>query len=340
MTDLPAVDTYEALQEAVAGVLAAGKERARQAVEAEKVQTYWQVGRLLHGHLQGARAEYGAQAVERLAAALGLHQRTLYQMRAVYQAFPILNTCSKLSWSQCRLLAKVPKSLDRRNLAKISAARGWSVKQLRQHLERGDWSAGQVEEEAPAVAQGPALRARRGDLFTYRLVADRSETGLALDLGFGVERAVAAAWTGWDRVRVGQVVCSLRQASGFELARVQGGQARRHAYRAVVERVVDADTLLVRVDLGFGVRLRLRLRLRGVDAPERPTAAGQRARAWVETRLQAVDFVVLRTFAADKYGRYLADVFFGAGDVEQVARQGVYLNGLLVREGLARWWAG
>ena len=39
------INTYSALRNEIAQVLAAGKERARQAVEREKARTYWEVGR-------------------------------------------------------------------------------------------------------------------------------------------------------------------------------------------------------------------------------------------------------------------------------------------------------
>ena len=50
-------------------------------------------------------------------------------------------------------------------------------------------------------------------------------------------------------------------------------------YRARCARVVDGDTLELEVDLGFGARYEAAIRLLGVDAPELPTAEGQRSRA-------------------------------------------------------------
>lgn len=50
-------------------------------------------------------------------------------------------------------------------------------------------------------------------------------------------------------------------------------------YRARCARIVDGDTLELEVDLGFGARYAAAIRLLGVDAPELPTADGQRARA-------------------------------------------------------------
>ena len=106
----------------------------------------------------------------------------------------------------------------------------------------------------------------------------------------------------------------------------------------LVTRVVDGDTLLVEVDCGFGSRIKQRLRLRGIDAAELKTAAGRRAHAFIKSELAALDFVIVKTFRPDKYDRYLADVFFlpGAEDAQQVAAEGIFLNGLLVKKGLAQ----
>src|SRR3990167_7609795 len=51
----------------------------------------------------------------------------------------------------------------------------------------------------------------------------------------------------------------------------------RVTYKAFIERVVDGDTLIVKIDLGFETRIREYLRLRGIDAPETDTAEGKRS---------------------------------------------------------------
>jgi endonuclease YncB( thermonuclease family) len=91
-------------------------------------------------------------------------------------------------------------------------------------------------------------------------------------------------------------------------------------YAATVERVVDADTLDVAIDLGFRIQFRVRLRVAGIDAPELHTAEGKEARLFVLDHLcteqpgtghpAACSFrpVVVRTYKPDKYGRALADV--------------------------------
>lgn len=82
---------------------------------------------------------------------------------------------------------------------------------------------------------------------------------------------------------------------------------------AVVVRVVDGDTLVLRLDLGWNITLQERCRLVGVNAPELSTDAGQEARKFLIGLLGhaggALDGTgALLTFIShqiDKYGRPL-----------------------------------
>jgi endonuclease YncB( thermonuclease family) len=51
------------------------------------------------------------------------------------------------------------------------------------------------------------------------------------------------------------------------------------------------------------------LRLRGLDCPEKNTAAGRAAKRFVESLVAVGDGVILSTTKPDKYNRSLADVF-------------------------------
>jgi endonuclease YncB( thermonuclease family) len=89
-----------------------------------------------------------------------------------------------------------------------------------------------------------------------------------------------------------------------------------HVYKAIVEKVVDGDTLLVRVDLGFDVWVNQRTRFRGINTAEiirngipagdTPDRAEQ-AKLFVEEKLKGIDFVVLKSYKTDIYGRYVVD---------------------------------
>lgn len=90
-------------------------------------------------------------------------------------------------------------------------------------------------------------------------------------------------------------------------------------YKAELLRVVDGDTLDLKVDLGFDIFTHMRFRLFGVDTPEIRTR-DLKEKEW---GLRAKEFVV-QTFAEngnkcivntqkdakEKYGRYLATIVF------------------------------
>jgi hypothetical protein len=66
----------------------------------------------------------------------------------------------------------------------------------------------------------------------------------------------------------------------------------RYTYRATVEHVVDGDTLLLLLDLGFEVFRWQRVRLAAVDAEPPDTEPGARALRYVQDRLAGTDFVM------------------------------------------------
>ena len=97
-----------------------------------------------------------------------------------------------------------------------------------------------------------------------------------------------------------------------------------YTYQAKLIEVIDADTVDLLIDLGFGVHVKERCRLYGIDAPEMPSEAGKAAKIYLETLIGAATgqlFVATRKMTrkpkekTDKYGRYLA-VLYGGGNVD------------------------
>tara|TARA_R110002020_G_scaffold84246_1_gene208845 strand:- start:11 stop:382 length:372 start_codon:yes stop_codon:yes gene_type:complete len=101
-------------------------------------------------------------------------------------------------------------------------------------------------------------------------------------------------------------------------------------YRAEVLRVVDGDTVDVRVDLGFHVHYRVRVRMYGINAPESRTrnkeekirglAAKERLEQMIEGKT-----VTLKSHGVGKFGRCLGEITVGS----------VNVNTELVKEGHA-----
>lgn len=85
-----------------------------------------------------------------------------------------------------------------------------------------------------------------------------------------------------------------------------------YIYKAVLLRVVDADSIDVRVDLGFSIFTDMKLRLLGINAPEMNTAEGKAAKLALETLLPLQSPLIIETYKdrREKYGRFLATLLF------------------------------
>lgn len=82
-------------------------------------------------------------------------------------------------------------------------------------------------------------------------------------------------------------------------------------YRAVVDNIVDGDTVDLTVDVGFRMWMQDRFRLLGINAPEMKNApAGPEAKAFLEAALPIGTKVLIRTRKPrDKWGRWLAEIY-------------------------------
>jgi micrococcal nuclease len=102
---------------------------------------------------------------------------------------------------------------------------------------------------------------------------------------------------------------------------------------AQVVRVIDADTLVLDVDLGFGVWQRYQsFRLLGCNGREHSDVGGLEATANLAAMLPAGTFVSLTSIKPDKYG--------GRYDARITLPDGRDLTQVLVTEGWVAVWNG
>lgn len=89
-------------------------------------------------------------------------------------------------------------------------------------------------------------------------------------------------------------------------------------YTVTLDRIIDGDTVVVTVDLGFRLYHQTSLRLAGINAPELATDAGKAARQALVDLLAAKLppppapqelLAVTYKSGVDKYGRWLADLY-------------------------------
>jgi len=103
-------------------------------------------------------------------------------------------------------------------------------------------------------------------------------------------------------------------------------------YKVEVLKIVDGDTIDVRIDLGFNVWHKCRVRLVGINAPESRTSdkaekvKGLAAKAWLTDIIQSAQAdIEMQSQGEGKYGRVLGVIFIN----------GVNINELMIKEGHA-----
>jgi len=92
-------------------------------------------------------------------------------------------------------------------------------------------------------------------------------------------------------------------------------------YNAKVTRVVDGDTVVAVVDLGFSIKATMIFRLKGINTPELISAtrdAAIRAKDYLAERVEGKD-ITIKTYKdrKEKYGRYLAELFVDDVNINQ-----------------------
>lgn len=95
-------------------------------------------------------------------------------------------------------------------------------------------------------------------------------------------------------------------------------------------RVIDGDTIDVRIDHGFSIYSVQRLRLHGLNAPERGQSGYEEAKDAINQLLYGYYFTIhTKKDRKEKFGRYLAEVFC------RIQGEMVSLNARMVELGLA-----
>ncbi|MFH2010011.1 MAG: DUF1016 N-terminal domain-containing protein [bacterium] len=291
---------YEVLRDELTRILEKGRGQAVTAVSKILVQTYWEMGRRLSRERESLGRGEVTPFLERLGRDLEVGPTVVRDAWKFHKTYP----------------EGLPKGRGYRSLswgAHTALLPIVNPKAREFYLER-------------AVEEGwsrPRLRkAIRADLYG-------TLTGAAVGGGGG---------GGWGEGGGGGSGRDSRSGGGKAVLPLLDSAARDlHNYVGVLERVIDGDTIEVRIDLGFDVWRVETIRLRGLDTPERGSAPGKRATKFVEKKLGAAPFVGLRTYKTDKYARYIADVFYHTAKASPAVTfdKGVFLNQELLDKGLA-----
>lgn len=126
-----------------------------------------------------------------------------------------------------------------------------------------------------------------------------------------------------------------------------------YIYNAEVIRVVDGDTVIANVDVGFDMWKRCNIRLHGINTPETRTRDLNEKTKGLEAKDRLIELLseydnkfVLESKGLDKYGRSLGVLWTGYHDVETYPGisgdrpVNISINDLLVIEGHATEYHG
>lgn len=307
------LENYKKLLTKIRQTIAKTQKNIVQVVDYHKVLMSWEIGKEIENHLKGKdKADYGEQLFVQLTKDTGIEKTTLYQMRAFYKSYPKIPTQNNsLSWSHYRSLIAVKDEQTRKQLENLVVEKSFGSDRLQKEIAATKKKKITSKKSAKKILR---LKVKRGNLGTYTLKEGE------IDLGFNVF------------LKIGKKISP----------KISPVTKSDYTYCAVLERVVDGDTLHVKIDLGFGIMHREILRLAQINASESETAEGKKATAALQKILQNVPFLIVRTNKTDIYGRYVADVFFDESGKEknpqQVADSGIYLSQLLLDRGLVELW--
>ena len=141
-SDTPEESTQHLYQK-IKDLLIQSRSRALQAVNAEMVTCYWNIGRLIvEDEQQGEeRAAYGEKIIQELSKRLkkefgrGFNKRNLWFMRNFFLAYPKMNALrSELSWTHYRILLRV-ENPDARSFYEHEAVNArWSTRELERQI--------------------------------------------------------------------------------------------------------------------------------------------------------------------------------------------------------------
>lgn len=305
----------------------------------------WDIGRRIVEEEQNGltRAPYGEELIVGIAKDMtekygsGFSKTNLEYMRKYYTLYPKTQPAGQLDWTKWTLLLSIENDKYRRELYEKALKERLSREQMRLLISKNKPTAIIASHESTNIKPVSlyTLDYTRGKLYAYLLRAPKLKTplhtGLDSDLGFKIHRPLDRQIV--SRFADKQIIRVEKKDGNYSYLSSDVTKREAFTYRAYIEKVTDGDTLLLYIDLGFGITTRQHVRLAGFNAPEMDTKEGQAAKRNLQRILNQVDFVIVKTFSHDQYGRFLANIYYlpGESDPHVVAEKGIFLNEQIVK---------
>ncbi|MBM3579399.1 MAG: DUF1016 family protein [Alphaproteobacteria bacterium] len=299
---------YKKLLKKIEQAVSKTKKNIVKSLNRQKVEMSWKTGQEIDVHLKKNKDfSYKEKLFDQLTGDTSIDKTTLYKMYAFFKTYPQLLSKEKaLSWRHYRNLIAVKDAETSASLESLVVEKNLGTDKLQHAISQEKKM--KRKNSRKKISDKPLSRPTKGRLFTYSL----NKAG-EVDLGFNIFVSNKKLTTTKTRTDL-------------------------HTYLATLERVVDGDTILVKIDFGCGIFHREKLRLAKIDAAEITTKAGKQTTNELNKILRNITSLIVKTNKTDIYGRYIADVFFDESGQEknpqEIFEKGIYLNQLLLERKL------
>ncbi|MCE9500742.1 MAG: DUF1016 N-terminal domain-containing protein [Leptospira sp.] len=343
-----AYNSYNSLFNQISKILEETKKDFKEGSNRFVLTSNWEIGKKITEIESGKnrKERFGERIIEKLSKDLnkkfgsGYSERNLLYARKFFQVYNLNRIKFQLSWTHYRALLSVKDEAKRNKLEELAIEKGWSRRQLEVTiLAHNLGEKGQNQGNSEEIG---LLERSKGLFYHYRIgvqktLSDSAPRVRKVDLGFNIFLDGALGDThNFKEDEIVKVVKAGKNSYKFEKAEVSRSEI--FTYKASPERIVDGDTILVSIDLGFKTSTRQRLRFRGIDSSEKGSVENGKVEKFISKRLRPVKFIVIKTHGVDLYGRYLSDIYFSERekDMEKVLEKGIFLNNELLDSGLVR----
>ncbi|MCK5581398.1 MAG: thermonuclease family protein [Candidatus Omnitrophica bacterium] len=339
---LIATSSYQNLIIDVSKALSSGLLAAQKALEHQRLKTYWQIGKQIcravktsNGTISLSEKLY--QDISRdiqKQAGLDLAAKTIGRAIQFSKNYPTFPENTTLGFTHYLALMRVHDPRLRLQLEKKAIKEGMKVEDVKVAVAKIN-----VKRDPSCKNNTHSLAVARGEPFVYharRVSRIDGKDVIVIDCGFKINIEVPLH-SRYKPVR-GRIIRSTKEPDGqYQIHTCRKTPTGLYTYPAFIARVVDGDTVDARIDVGFGIWVNERLRLKGINAPEITTQAGLSAKHFLSTYFKKCPGVIIRTHKEGMYGRWLADIFAlkGCKSPHTIAREGEYLNQILLDQGLA-----
>jgi len=339
------IGLYQEVLKKIKDEIVRGRRTIEKSYRQEVLQAHWNIGEILEKPFKAKfkNSSERASMIEKLSKDLSRPESFFYDLSKFYRFYPTIpKTC--LSWSHYCHLIRVDGEQKRKRFEDKAIKKSLSAQKLYQLIFLEKIEKKKKNSQIGILAEPGVLSCIRGKLYRYRCLFRKdipcAKNQALVDMGFGFLRMMETP--GWKSNGSPTPICSYKTEKGYFVRRATKCVENLYTYQAAVTRVVDGDTLVLNIDLGFDSWIEQKLRLRGIDTPEISCARGLAAKDYVKKICAKTDFVICKTYKQDKYGRYLADIFysFKEKNPQNVAEKGMYLNQELIDQGYARIYKG